>query len=110
MRADLDIPSLLSKSFSKLLLNLKGPCKIVTDDILGPAVQSMVSLMSLLITNSLTAVAKLFSNTLKFFCKNVSSFCNAKATHIFSAKNINVFAIFQGRNFNIMLANNFVKF
>ena len=40
----------------------------------------------------------------------MSSFCNAKATHIFTAKNINVFAIFQNRNFNITLANNFVRF
>ena len=46
----------------------------------------------------------------------MSSFCNAKATHIFSAKNINVFAkninvfaIFQDRNFNLTLANNLVK-
>ena len=31
----------------------------------------------------------------------MSSFCNAKATHIFSVKNTNVFAIFQDRNFNI---------
>ena len=36
----------------------------------------------------------------------MSSFCNAKATHILSAKNINVFAIFQDRNFNVILANN----
>ena len=44
-------------------------------------------------TNSLTAVIKVFSNTLIFFAaKNV----NAKATHIFfSKKNINAFAIFQ---------------
>ena len=64
-------------------------------------------------TNLLTVVAKVFSNTLIFLsfgCKNVSSFCNAKATHIFSAKNIYVVAIFQDKNFYIMLANNFVKF
>ena len=61
-------------------------------------------------TNSLAVVAKVFSNTLIFFCKNVSSFCNAKATHTFSAKNINVFAVFQDRNYNITIANNFVKF
>ena len=30
-----------------------------------------------------------------FAAKNVSSFCNAKANHIFSAKNINAFAIFK---------------
>ena len=42
--------------------------------------------------------------------KNVSSFYNVKATHIFSPKHINVFALFQGRLFNIVLANNFIKF
>ena len=33
----------------------------------GPVVQSIVSFMSLLMTNSLTVVAKVFSNTLIFF-------------------------------------------
>ena len=61
-------------------------------------------------TNSLTVVAKVFSNTLIFLLQNVSNFCNGKTTHIFPAKNINVFAIFQDRNFNVKLANNFVKF
>ena len=62
-------------------------------------------------TNSLTIVANVFSNTLLFCCKNVSSFCicNAKATHIFFNKNINVFAIFQDRNFNVTFADKFVK-
>ena len=46
-------------------------------------------------TNSLTVVAKVFSNTLIFFAaKNVSSFCYI---HIFSVKNINVFALFQDK-------------
>ena len=40
----------------------------------------------------------------------MSSFCNAKATHIFSAKNINVFAIFQDINSNVTLANNLLSF
>ena len=62
-------------------------------------------------TNLLTVVAKVFSNTLIFLLqKCLYSFCNAKATHAFSVKNINVFAIFQDRNFNFTLANNFVKF
>ena len=52
-------------------------------------------------TNLLTVAAKVFSNTLIVCCKNVSSFCNAKATHIFAAKTINVFAIFHDRNFNV---------
>ena len=69
---------------------------------LGPVVQSILSLMSSLITMGLlTVVTKVFSNTLIFCCKNVSSFCNACKgySHFFSAKNINVFAIFQDRNF-----------
>ena len=33
--------------------------------------------------HSLTVVAKVFSNTLIFCCKNVSSFWNAKATCMF---------------------------
>ena len=77
---------------------------------LGPVVQSIVSLTSLLMTNQLAVLAKVFSNTMIFLLQNVSSFCNAKATHIYAAKNIKVFAIFQDRNFNITLANNFVKF
>ena len=68
----------------------------------GPVVQSMVSLMNVLMTNSLTAVAKVFSNTLIFLLQKLLTF--------FSAKNINVFAIFQDRNFNVMLANTLIKF
>ena len=44
----------------------------------GPVVQSIVSLMSSLKTNSLTLGAKVFSNTLIFLLQ--------KATHILSAK------------------------
>ena len=78
---------------------------------MDPVVQSIVSLTSLLMANSLTVVAKVFSYTLIFCCKNVSSFCNAKATHIFAAnKNINAFAIFQDKNIKVTLTNSFVKF
>ena len=59
------------------------------------------SLTASLMTNLLTVVAKIFSNTLIFLLQ---------ATHIFSAKHINVFAIFKDRNFNVMLASNLVKF
>ena len=62
----------------------------------GPVVQS----------NSLTVVAKVFSNTLIFLLQKYEY---AKATHIFFCKNINVFAIFQDRNFNVMLVYN-IKF
>ena len=37
----------------------------------GPVVQSIVSLTSSLMTNSLTVVAKVFSNTLVFFAANM---------------------------------------
>ena len=47
---------------------------------------------------------------LKFFAeKNVSSFCSAKATHIFSAKNIRVLYIESIKTVNEMTLNEFVK-
>ena len=61
--------------------------------VLGPVVQSVVSLMSSLRVISLTVLADSIYNILIFFAeKNVSSFCTAKATHIFSAKNFSIFA------------------
>ena len=58
----------------------------------GPVVQSVVSLTSSLRVISLTILADSIYNFLKFFAeKNVSSFCTAKATHIFSAKNFRIF-------------------
>ena len=71
---------------------------------LGAVLQSTVRLMSVLMTNWLTIVVRVFLNTLIFSCKNVKSY-----PHFFS-KNINVFAIFQDRNVTVMLAYNFVKF
>ena len=60
---------------------------------LGPVVQSVVSLTSSLRVISLTVLADSIHNILIFFAeKNVSSFCTAKATHIFSAKNFSIFA------------------
>ena len=61
--------------------------------ILGPVVQSIVSLTSSLRVISLTVVADSIHNILIFFAeKNVSRFCNAKATYIFSAKHFSIFA------------------
>ena len=60
---------------------------------LGPVVQSVVSLTSSLRVISLTVLADSIYNILIFFAeKNVSSFCTAKATHIFSAKTFSIFA------------------
>ena len=45
-----------------------------------------------------------------FFCwKNVSSFCSAKATHIFSAKNIRLLYIESAKTVNEMTLNELVK-
>ena len=50
----------------------------------GPVVQSVVSLTSSLRVISLTVLADLNIQYLDIFLlKNVSSFCTAKATHIF---------------------------
>ena len=59
---------------------------------LGPVVQSVVSLTSSLRVISLTVLADSIHNILIFLLKNVSSFCTAKTTHIFSAKNCSIFA------------------
>ena len=46
----------------------------------------------------------------EFFCwKNVSSFCSAKATHIFSAKNIKILYIESAKTVNEMTLNELVK-
>ena len=46
----------------------------------------------------------------EIFCwKNVSSFCSAKATHIFSAKNIRVLCIESAKTVNEMTLNELVK-
>ena len=47
---------------------------------------------------------------LKFFAeKKVSSFCSAKATHIFSAKNIRILYIESAETVNEMFLNELVK-
>ena len=47
---------------------------------------------------------------LKFFAKkNVSRFCSAKATHIFSAKNIRILCIEPAKTVNEMTLNGLVK-
>ena len=46
----------------------------------------------------------------EIFCwKNVSSFCSAKATHIFSAKNIRILYIKSAKIVNEMILNELVK-
>ena len=74
----------------------------------GPVIQSIVSLTSSLRVISLIVLTDSVYNILIFFAeKNVSSFCTAKATHIFSAKN---FSISLSVNFNKSLTNDVVSF
>ena len=69
---------------------------------LDPVVQSIVSLTSWLMTNSLTVVATVFSDTLIFLLQK-SEYCKSYS-HFFSAKNINVFGIFKERNSSTLLS------
>ena len=55
-------------------LGLQSFVKIFTTNAQGPVVQSIIGLKSLLMTNSLTVVAKVFSNTMIFACKSYSNF------------------------------------
>ena len=78
---------------------------------LCPVVQSIVSVTSSLRVISLTALADSIYNILIFFAeKNVSSFCTAKATHIFFSKTIQHICILLDVNFNESLTNDVVSF
>ena len=66
---------------------------------LGPVVQSIVSLTSVLMTNSLTIVTKVFSDTLIFLLLKCEYPLQCKSYSCFFRKNINLFAIFQDKNF-----------
>ena len=56
-------------------------------DVLGPVVQSVVSLTSSLVILMLTGLVSTVSNAQVFLLKKMwVAFANAKATHIFSAK------------------------
>ena len=77
----------------------------------GPVVQSIVSLTSSLRVISLTVLADSIYNILIFFAKkNVSSFCTAKATHIFFSKKFQHICISLDVNFNESLTNDVVSF
>ena len=77
---------------------------------LGPVVQSIVSLTSLLRVISLTVLADSIYNILIFFAEKMWV-AFAKATHIFSAKNFSKkFCVSLNVNFNEMLTNNIISF
>ena len=78
---------------------------------MGPVVQSVVSSTSSLRVISLTVLADSIYNILIFFAeKNVSSFCTAKATHIFTAKKFQHICVSLDVNFNESLTNDVVSF
>ena len=77
----------------------------------GPVVQSIVSLTSSLRVISSTVLADSIYNILIFFAeKNVSSFCTAKATHIFFSKKFQHICVSLDVNFNESLTNDVVSF
>ena len=61
-------------------------------EVLGPVVQSIVSLTSSLRGKLVKCFATLLPNTLKFFVEQ-NERSSAKASHIFSTKNIGIFEI-----------------
>ena len=81
----------------------------------GPVVQSIVSLMSLLVVKTLTVLVSTISNSQLFLLKKMwVAFANAKATHIFSAKilafMLYYWHILNDQSFNDMLINDIVSF
>ena len=91
------------------LVKITGGLKL--SKLLGPVIQSVVSLMSSLVVKMLTVLVSTVSNSQVFLLeKNVSSFCKCKSyTHFFS-KNIIIYAIFNDQCFNDTLTNNIVSF
>ena len=76
---------------------------------LGPFVQSIVSLTSLLVAKMLTVLVSTISKSqVILLTKMWVAFANA--THIFFSKNISVYAILNDQSFNDMLTNVSVSF
>ena len=76
----------------------------------GPVVQSLVSLMSLLVVKMLTVLVSTISNSQVFLLKKVSSFCKWKSYSHFFSKNISIYAILNDQSFNDMLTNDIISF
>ena len=66
----------------------------------GRILESIVSLMSLLVVKMLTVLVSTISNSQVFLLKNVSSFCKCKSYTQFFSKNISVYAIFNDQSSN----------
>ena len=77
----------------------------------GPVVQGVVSLTNSLRVILLTVFSGFNIQYSDMLCwKNVSSFCTAKATHIFSAKKFQHICVSLDVNFNESLTNDIVSF
>ena len=85
------MPSGGSKKFSRIS-SLCLFFLVIINSILDPAVQSIVSLTSLLVVKMLTLLVSTVANSKVFLLKNMSSFCKSYS-HFFS-KNISLYAIF----------------
>ena len=73
---------------------------------LGPVVQSIISLTSLLVVRMLSVQVSTIPNSLVFLLnKNVSSFCKCKSYSHFFSKNISIYATFNDQSFNNTLTN-----
>ena len=77
---------------------------------LGPAVQSVISLTSLLVVKMLIVLVSKYLIHSDFCWKNVSSFCKCKSYSHFFSKNISIYVIFNDQNFNNMLTNDVISF
>ena len=78
---------------------------------LGPVVQSIISLLSLLVVKMLTVLISTISYLQVFLLKkNVSSFCKCKSCSYFFIKNINIYAVFNDQSFIDMLTNGIISF
>ena len=83
-----------------LILNLKE---------LGPVVQSIVTLTTLLMVKTILVIT--ISNSWVFLLKKCEQLLQMqKATHIFFSKNNSVYAIFNYQSFNDTLTNDIVSF
>ena len=94
----------IASSFTYIYFTFLG----IIERILGPAVQSVVSLTSSLRVIPLTVLADSIYNILIFLLKNVSSL--AKATHIVSANKNQHICVSLDVNFNESLTNDIVSF
>ena len=80
------------------------------ESILGPVIQSVVSLTCSLVVKLLTVLVSTIPNSQVFCLKNVSSFCKCKSYSHFFSKNISINAIFNDQSFNDTLTNDIVSF